>query len=64
MPKYLIQSSAPQGHRRAGLTIPPTGIEIEELSKEQLAALRADPRVVLAELPAEKKSGKAADGNQ
>jgi hypothetical protein len=48
MPKYLIKSSAPRGHRRAGLWVTPEGTEAD-VSKGQLAELQADPRIVLAE---------------
>lgn len=44
---FRINSKDPRGHFRAGRFWPHEGIEVGNLSKEALAALEADPRIVV-----------------
>lgn len=69
MPKIAVISAAHPGYRRAGIELAQgkNELDAEELTKAQLAALKADPRLTVMELADEapaKGKGKNADAPQ
>jgi len=69
MPKIIVKSLV-DGFRRGGIAFTREGVELDtaDLTEQQLEAIKAEPKLVMAEVaasttePAEKKSAAAAKG--